>query len=580
MKIASVLVIFKKSLSDKEKSRLRTVSQYEVVVAPSELQQEIHALGHKWINLEELVEAGSIYEARAFLEELSRTTLPDGTRITKTFIYEGYELWWMYYNKLFLYSCLPYTQYKRLLTYLSDFENVYIYEPPYRDLFSFYFQAYGTKVQIVREPVLKSSSVLPLGVLVQMFVTLASLPFLMVQRHHLMVFTGDTFEKGRDYDFRMKFIYEELRQRSIPFVEFIRSLESWKTVLQHAFVRRRPVVYLEGIAMLGRWVSVLTYGRSSTKNTLRTRIFSSEVDSDTHFKLLLTSQFLLNAYDDVWAIRITRLILRLIGIRAAYITAAAERTFHAVIGCKLNKIPTVGILHGVASRHYNVYDFLPTYDGEKSLSVDTYGVWSEWWKEYYLENGNAYSKEQLVVSGPMRPLVAEDVQNNWKIKHDGPLRVLFVSEQLAVPEEVLPYLEALMNTKGISVYMKFRPYRDGFELWLRQYHREILSVIGEDKILRGGMQEAIAVCDMVVGSHSTAVLEALLVEKPMVFFATNKWGDYFSLKGYHSHYIFYAENKNIPVEILNGLKKRFFGDPYQNGSKWVVSELVSAMNRN
>jgi hypothetical protein len=159
-----------------------------------------------------------------------------------------------------------------------------------------------------------------------------------------------------------------------------------------------------------------------------------------------------------------------------------------------------------------------------------------------------------------------------------------------MPEEVLPFLEALMETKEILVYMKFRPYRDGFETWLNGKYPEILSKIGEDRILRSDMKTSISQCDVVIGSHSTAVIESILQEKPFVFFNTKKWGDYFDMESIDTKYKFFARSpeelidyvhfsRTVHVDVLKDLQRKFFGDPYQNGSKWAVDELVVSLDK-
>ena len=567
-KRGKILVVFGEELPQGD------LSQYDTVLSGEELKK--------------FIEPGSVHEASTFTEELSHLKFDDGSRIAKSFIYKGYELWWMYYISLFLYFGLPYTQYRKLLLYLKSFQRVYFYRPPYKSLFSCYLQAYGCKVVILREPGFKSPSALPFGIFLQIIITLLCLPVLMVRRHGLMIFVGDKFAKSKDYDFRMKFIYEELHQRKIPFVEFIRSLESWKAVLQHMFVRKRPVIYSEGIAFVGKFLSVISGGRALARRKFGAHVFDSQTNLEVRFKFLVATQYLLKVYDDVWAIRIMKWILRAIGVKAAFITAATERNFHAFLGCKLNVIPTVGILHGVASRYYNGYDFLSGFDGAKMLSVDKYGLWSEWWKEYYLKYSKAYKPEQLYVSGLMRPLEKSTNNQQPTTNNRRPIKVLFVAGQLTEPRESMPYLLTLVEAKDLSVYITFRPYRDNFEQWLRKYHPEILEKIGEEKILRGDIHEAIAQCDVIVGAYSTAVLEALLQPKVPVFFRTKKWGDYYSLKEYDEQHSFFAENpaelmekiKNawtVSKEDLKELQERYFGDPYKNGSKWVVDQLEDAL---
>ncbi|OHA89504.1 MAG: hypothetical protein A3C70_01550 [Candidatus Zambryskibacteria bacterium RIFCSPHIGHO2_02_FULL_43_14] len=550
----SILVVFGDELPKED------LSQYGTVLSGAELQK--------------FIELGSIYEASAFTEKLSHTRLQDGTRLVKSFTYEGFELWWLYYSSLFTYFGLPYAQYKKLLTYLKNFHSVTFYKPPFKSLFSYYLEAYGSTINILREPVFKTSASLPFGILLQIFITILCIPILMVRKRRMMVFIGDKFEKSQDYDARMKFVYQELRQRKIPFVEFIRSLESWKKVLQHVFIRKRPVIYSEAVAFLGKFLAVFSD---------KPRFSASRQDPEGKFQFLVATHYLKTVYDDIWAIRIMKWILHTIGVRAGLFTAALDRNFHAVLGCKLNNIPTVGILHGVASRYYNVYDFLPGFDGEKSLTLDKYGVWSEWWKEYYIKNGKAYRPEQLYVSGPMRPL--EKLANDQRptINDQEPIKVLFVSEQPALPREVMPYLETLLDRSDIKLSITFRQYRDGFKDWLLEHRPDFLKR-DDIKIVESGLQEAIGVNDVVVGAHSTVVLEGLFKLKVPIFFNTVKWGDYFDLKDYDKEHSFFAENpdefiqkiksvRTVSVDTLKDLQERYFGDPYKNGSKWVVDKL-------
>lgn len=583
IKEKSVLVIFSGDLPKKSE---KWWQHFETVIAPKQIKKLIHK-DITFVNIDNLIGAGNNYEASIFTKELSLLTLPNGSRISKSFMYKGYELWWIYYHNLFLYFCLPYTQYKKLLEYVTSFNNVCLYQPPYKSLFVYYLQAYECEFNIIHKKNIKFTNFLPFGIFLQIIATFIFLPLLIVNKHRIMVFIGDKLDKSKDYDFRMKFIYKELRQRNLPFVEFIRSMESWRKVLKHMFIRKRLVIYSEGVIFIGRLISFITGGHRRAKQKFGHRNFALEIDSEKRFKLLIATQHLLSAYDDIWAIRIMKWILRAIGVRATLVTLASERNFHAVLGCKLNNIPVIGILHGAASYNYNVHDFLPGFDGTKMLSVDKYGVWSEWWKEYYLRNGKAYRPEQLFVSGPMRPINKISNQNVTTDKkiHTGPIRILFISEQLAIPSETFPYLEALLQLPRADFLLsfRFRPNPDGFKDWLLKNRPDILER-NDIMISKGELQDAIKNNDVVIGSHSTAVLEALFQYKVPILFKTQKWGDNFELRDYSKDNSFFAEDPDGLIEKikkahtvsrddLNKLLERFFGNPYKNGSKWAIEEI-------
>lgn len=567
-----------------------TRRKFDAIIADGKFKKDIEALGSEFVELTTLIDPGSIYEASAFLEELSYLKLSDGSRLSKSFMYKGYELWWIHYNSLFSYFSLPYTQYKRMLGRLKVFQNISFYRPPYKSLFSCYLRAHGCEVIMPRERGFKSPASFPFGVFLQILITLVCVPILMIRKRRAMLFTGDKFEKDKDYDFRLKFVYEEFRQRKIPFVEFIRSLESWKTVLRHAITRKRPVIYSEAVTFLGRFLSVISSGRLSDRRRFGSQIFSSVTDPDERFKLVVATQYLLGVHDDVWAIRIMKCILRVIGVRAALVIVTSERNIHAVLGCKLNAISTIGIMHGVASRYGTPYDFLPGFDGEKMLSVDKYGLWSDWWKEYYIKNSKAYRLEQLYVSGLMRPLEAREMENAVAKSQSRIQRVLFIAEQTVVPAEVMPYLRVLLEQRDIALTIKFRPYRDGFEEWLLQHEPQILK-LEHVRIIKGGMQEAIQDADIVVGCHSTGVLEALLQLKTPIFLRSKKWGDYYNMTESDKTRCFFSENPGdliekikyahvISYDFLAELRERYFGDPHKNGSAWVVDRVEQLLKIN
>ncbi|MEX0651996.1 MAG: hypothetical protein WD509_00795 [Candidatus Paceibacterota bacterium] len=587
MKSENALVIFGKELPPR---LAQFKSGSTVVFAYKQIRNEVEDAGFKWSPLEELVDPGNIYEARKFVEELSRVSLPDGSRVTKSGVYEGYELWWAHCQNLFLYFTLPHTQYKRLLESLKKYNSIFLYQPPYKSLFLCYLRAYGKEVSVLSESYLSGQKIIPLGVVVQMFITFISIPILIVRRYPVMMFTGDKFEKSKDYDFRMRFLYEELRSRQIHFVEFIRSLEPWRVIIEHALKRRRPIIYSEAVTFSARFISFVTGGSRRVRNKFMFPKPLEGMSSEGYFRLLVTTQYLLTVDEDIWAIRIMKLITRLIGLRASIVTATIERNFHSVLACKLNSIPVTGILHGANTHNYNVYDFMQGFDGEKRLSVDKYGVWSEWWKAYYEKESDAYGKEQLFVSGPMRPLEGVATHQERVSANNSKKKVLFVSEIVAVPAEVMPYLEALTKVEDFDVYIKFRSYGDNFEAWLNNNRPDFLNTFDKKKILKGDMHKAIEICDVIVGSQSTGVIEATLHLKPFVFFRTKKWGDYFSMKSFDSQYSFFAEDSSeledcirksgtIPTDVLKGVRDKFFGDPHKNGSAWVIDQVEDVLQK-
>ncbi len=570
----TVLVVFGNDLPRKKKEWWKS---HTSVIAPEALRASIELKGLEHFSIESLIESGNVQEAEKMVRRLSLLTTRKGERISQIGTISGYSLWWIHYDELYYRFCLPFTQYKNLLTHLKKFDLVNVYKSPVPKLFEYYLTANKVEYNSLKN---SSHTLLPFGLVVQVIISVISFFILLILRPKLMVWTSDLFDPPRDHDFRMRFIYEELYRRKSRFVEFMRSSESWRNVLSHALQRKRPVIYSHAIAAVIKTTVALFYKKDKKMiQSLRKDNAHGILEED--FLFLLSTHYLQNVTGDRISIRILQKLLRSISVQSAIVPTGVSRTFYELLACKLSSIPMVGILHGVSSKDYNVYDFMPEFDGEKSLSLNYYGVWSEWWKRYYLQHGKVYTAEQLIVSGPMRPLQLDMPPIFTPRGKDSKIKVLFIAEQLGIATEAVEHLLALLSSEEVSVYIKFRSYRDGFETWLKSQRPDVFSKIDPEKILRGSMNDAVAQCDVVVGSHSTAVLESLLQYKPPIFYYDSKWGDYFDLNSFDSPYVFIARSPNeflklvvcsrdIPQETLQILRERFFGDPYKNGSKWVV----------
>lgn len=562
---SSALVVFEKDLPRQNDEWWR---KFNVVIAPAALESTIRELGLSFVNIETLIDPGDVQKASELTINLSLLKTVNGESLPKVINYKGFELWWIHYDELMNKFCLPYTQYARLLEYLKSFSSTYLYRPPFPELFKHFLNSYGRKYLITG----KLGSRLSLGILCQAILSIPFLLWLKIIGPRLMVWTSDKFDPPRDHDFRMRFIYEELKNKKINFVEFIRSMEPSSVVLTHALKRKRPVVYSYAIVTLARKFAALL-GKKT------------KIEMGGDFWSSVAANYLNDVTGDIWAIIAMKFVLKFIGTRVAIIPSASGRTFPEVLACKLLGIFTIGIQHGAPPKYYFVSDFMPEFDGTKQISLDKYGVWSGWWKEYFVANSRAYRPEQLAVSGPMRPLERKNVSDLLPSNEKGLIKVLFVAEELAAPQEVMPYLEALISTEDLSLFIKFRPYHDGFEEWLKKNRPEILDKV---EILRGDMHQAISTSHVVVGTYSAGVIESLLQLKPPVLFRTNKWGDCFELKSFDPDYRLFAENPQelvecvkrsgkIPKDLLKRLQERFFGNPYQNGSKWVVEEALKLL---
>lgn len=573
----SALIIFQNELLARSE---QWWGQFDVIIAPSILEAEAQKYGRAFENIDDLVDSASVQDQYALVNELSRLTTPDGRRIAKSVTHKGYELWWIHYNALKLKMCQPYIRYRRLLDRAKGFSSVTLYRPPNPTVFRYFLESHNIDYSIAG---VRDRKAAPLGILFQSALSALFLPWLVIRRPKILVWTVDELEPGKDYDFRMRFIYEAILAKGLSFVEFIRSIGSCKTITRHAVRRRRAAIYSAALIDIVYRITRLcsrSYGRKFS------RTCSLSDDPEHRFQCLMATHYIRNANGTIWAIRTMRCIFKIIGVRAAIFRVTDSRSLHEIIACRLSGIPTIGIQHGIIPRRL-MSDIMSGFDGEKPLTTDIFGVWSEWWRQYYAEYSKAYRPEQFFVSGHIRPLRRDrDIAPKKLSAHTeggGGIRTLFVAEQLTKPEEVSPYLSALLETKEINLYVKFRAYHDGFEEQIRKQNPGLYRrVIDEATILRGDMHDAIAQCEIVVGTMSTGVLESLLQLKPLVYYWTDTWGDYLDMRSMNLETLF-AETphklieriiaaKDIPQKELQTLQRRFFGDPTNNGSRWVVEK--------
>ncbi|MGA9348242.1 MAG: hypothetical protein WBW48_05490 [Anaerolineae bacterium] len=573
-----VLVVFGDSLPRRVRREVSTI------IAPASLAREVRASGLDFVDLDSLIDFGNIYEAAAFTERLTQIKLPDGRGLTKLVTLQGYDLWWIHYDALYYNFLLPLTQYRRLLDRLVEFSEVQFYGISNLSLFRYYLEAYGVRwVNLQRW----GARILWWKCLLrEIFDSLFSFLALMLLKGRgakvlLHPCFGDLLDYPHDYDFRMRRVFEELRARNIPFVEIVRSTQPLRVMLQHARIRRRPVIYSSSLVML---IYRMGDALSGQGNLQRKVVQQMAVRSpEERFLARVAMHYQRNARNPVIAIRLMSTILRWLGIRVAFVLHPSARSLHELIACKLNNIPTVGIQHGAGKRFYIVSEYMAGYEGARSLGTDVFGCWSEYWYNEYRQYSRVLRPEQLQIAGHLRPVPAELLSTGEQQPHDSDvIRVLHVSDTIVDPREPLPYLRALVANPRLRVTIKARPMiKDRLVAYLRDHAPDVFAQI---EVVTGDIHQAVARSDVVVGCYSTAILEGLLQLKPLVFFNTRRWGDYYEFKTIKIAHGFFAESPEVasecvravlqtPRETLEQLRDYFWGDPTRDGGKWVVDQI-------
>lgn len=545
----------------------------------------------KTLLINDYLEVESLKKANDLLREVALAEDERGQRISDLTKWHGYKLWWMFYKKLLNAYCLPITKYGRLFDELKAAKKVKVYcqDINFNNLASLFLHSqnipfeFALKIRI-NSLIQKLSSLL--NILVKVFISFVSLVVLSFIRPKVMIMTTDTFCKRGKYEFRLHNIFREILKRKICYAQFIYASDRLKNIFPRFFSRGRPVIYSDSIFDLFCWIDDATafimsfFQTKKRKSSLATTI-SMRINRHNMWSSQLT-------------ISVLSFIMKLIGLRSAYLLNNDSRYMHELISAKIAGIKTVGNQHGIETKEYHVNRFMEELETrEPNLGHDVYGVWSISFKEDLEKNSKVYFGDKVEVSGLLQ------YESEWdnvdsiiqdREEFDGKIRVLWISEPLLDVSEAVPYIRFLLKDPNIIVLLKVRPgvkkikgklSKDIFLEKLQDKYKDIFSRI---KIVDLEMHEAIKQADLAIGSHSTALIELLAQNKPFVLFETKKWGDFFGLDSHnqfsdiyahspeelHSYILKKRNNRNSAVS----LRKYFLGDKPIDAGKWAVEQLL------
>jgi len=396
-----------------------------------------------------------------------------------------------------------------------------------------------------------------------------SLPFLIsiitifitkiAKKNVVAIWSGDYVDSATKSDFRVGDLNEELYKNQIEIIELIRMTnQGLLYLIKNGIKRKRPVIYYESLCYF--------FNRLNPKVEIR----STNTNVDVAYQIL---NYDLNIiYQSIptmcWLFKFLR-VTELISWEYS------ERQAALVHAAKSLGIYTIGFMHGAGMKAYMAHEFISECSIKGSIGPDIYGVWSEWWKEYYLRNSKIYGKVE--VSGTLRKKNSRiTIQNSKNIRS-----ILVISEPLAEVNEIIPYIDKLLNN-GYRLSIKIRPTNHDI------FYKKLMEIRPDLKkidVLEGNIFEAIKLNDMVIGSHSTAVIDASSLNVPFCLLNTSKWGDYFEIYEEFNGVLF-ANNeyelvqkieqwKDLDVAaICNKINKRFYGDDQKNGCKWVANQVI------
>jgi len=390
--------------------------------------------------------------------------------------------------------------------------------------------------------------------------------FLIFKRPKVALYTADYVYKANDYDLRLKNIYNKLRQQNIYFFEFVRP-NKFSSFIKNILLRRRFAIYFPFL------------------QNLLNRLYRNKVFHESPKNI--EESFLFNLYGSnlalVKAVNFYRRFFRSIKLESFLAIEFSSRNAALIIAAKLEKIKTIGIMHGLQRKEDSCHEFMENFNDNNKLGCDYYGLWSDYYLSYYKKYSKVFDHSGLEVSGLLRPSENLSLEPYKRIS-DEKIYCLIISELHLPIEECYKFYLALLECKKIELAIKSRPMiEDSFVKKLCKFDRRFEDI----RRLSCDIEDVADQFDVFIGTNSTAVLEASIFNRISILFETKSFNDYFDIdslisnkslliKEYSSFCkeIEYRVNNENRLNTINKIKNKFFGSN-ENGANWVLHKLNS-----
>jgi hypothetical protein len=485
------------------------------------------------------------------------------------YMYKGYEVCWMLYNLVHIGFSIPYAEIENMNDFQEGTIDLSLLPTGKHLAARIYATQHDFKV-VEQKPLPGHALRVRLSIIYKILqdilllcYSLVSIAYLKIRkRKPVGLWTGDFYDPRNNGDFRLGNLFKKMADEGIDYIEFIRrDANGFKHCIDNMKLRRRIAVYYSSLIDLHKLVSPGTKFKVHLKN-----------ENSFHRDVLEAYAFVMDGYEN--RIVLFKKIFKFIGLSYLIAWEYSDRQSLLIYAAKSLGIPVLGFMHGAGMKTYMAHEFITPFKGEKKIGPDVMGVWSEWWKQYYEQNSEIYGRVE--VSGTLRKNSSYgggDLSKKDQV-------ILWISEPLVEPDDVIDYMCEVR--RKFELIIKKRPFtNDIFYNKLIERYPEMADC----KVMEGDIHKAIAASDVVIGSHSTAVIEASLQDKPCILVKTGKWGDYFELSGVTSETHCYITS---PEEITPLIKKHlasdrilqakiiremFFGDENMDGVIWTINQL-------
>jgi hypothetical protein len=534
-----------------------------LITSKYEIDSDLNRKDYHVLYLEDYYSISSASDARRLTEEIFKRN----DNFIQEHDYKGYKITWSWYNDVYD-LCLKYLEIKKLVEALEllEFNELTIGEisPHYRKILILYFL--NKKIIFKEKSSLYSSIKLLINNFLMLTYSAISILFLFIsKKRYTATYTGDFVYSNTTSDFRYKNLYDKYEENNINLIEFIRET-SISNFFKNIYKRKRLSIYFKSITF---FVNLFTKRK---KYHQQPKDFYESIIYRFHDSNLVLKK----------SIFIFEKILKIIRIDKVVLIFFASRNAEIAIAAKSLGIKTIGIMHGSQQKEYDVYEFMEGYQENKKLGCDVYGVWSPYYLEYFKKYSRIMNLDNICYSGRLRPMKNFDSSTLFTTISEDKIKVLLISEPLVSVNEIIPYLRSLLNHKDIEVAIKIRPMIKDI------FYEELLVEFPSSKNLQtynGKIEDAGKNFDVLIGSHSTAVVEASLFWKISVLLHTVKFGDYFEIDNLLSDQlllvrdpellyenIVYRVKNEHSLKTINLIRKRFFGDN-KDGAQWIIDQL-------
>ncbi len=442
------------------------------------------------------------------LRQINSLQTKEGVSIYATHLAYGISIWSFHQQLFFLPVLTEYIKYEELICFLYNNRDEYkVILPAGSKKLKIYLEAAGVTVKVGQNLLNIINNLLRWAIKITAWffaciITILAILKLWKNKPVFLIYTPDKYNKQSDGDFRVKAVYDHLRNKKYSYLEIFHTTFG-VDFFKNLFKRRRLAIYLDVFYFLGR-------GRLEKKSVLNLKDFIEPSRSVMRF---LLEELESKVQKSEKLIRVFLFLFKHSSLKKFISIDDPRYTQEILVSCKTCGIESVGFQHG----HFTKYHVgWLNYGIPKELCVafDTLYVWNEYWKKILVKYSSHYNATNVKIGGELRR--PSDLSFGKKIepRNVSNLTILVPYESLAPKEEIKLYIERF-KTMGIRIYFKTRP-----DVNVKKQLLEYGLSSSEVKIVNVLDSKVLSEIDAAVGVYTTFLYEIIFYEKPVFILET------------------------------------------------------------